>query len=348
MHALQTLNTDINITISSFPENGIEPNFLKTIGEDGIKTHLFGIRGSYDLGAISTVRNYLSAKNISILCTHDYRTQFIGFWATRNTGVRWIAFSRGWTRENLKVFVFNLMDRVILRFADHLIAVSHAQKNKLKRLLISENKITVVHNAVRSNIFLSIEKVDLKEKFNWPDDTIVCISGGRFSHEKGTIYLARAAVRAIRQNNRLRFVLFGDGPDIEKIRNIISQSGCGDRIMCPGFEKNFIGCLKGADLFVNPSLSEGLPNVVLEAMVLGVPVLATSVGGVPEIIIDNVNGLMIPPRDIDALVEGILFLSGNQDEAVKLATEARRSIDSKFSFEQQNEKLNLIYRNLSV
>lgn len=348
MHALQARNTDIDITISSFEEKGEAPEFLRPIEKDSIKTHLFKTKGAYDYRAILMVREYLNMNRIHILCTHDYRTQLIGFWATRGTRVKWIAFSRGWTRENPKIFIYNLMDRIILRFADHLVAVSHSQKSKLGKLLIPDRKVSVVHNAISRDFFSTVKMVDLREEFHLPSDSIICISGGRFSHEKGTIYLAKAAHKAVQQNSRLRFLLFGNGPEIGKIRKVITKAGCADKILCPGFEKNFIGCLAGADLFVNPSLSEGLPNVVLEAMILGVPVLATSVGGVPEIIADRVNGFMVPSRNIDALVKGILFMSSNRDKSTRLADEARRSVLSRFSVENQNEKLNSIYRKISA
>jgi len=346
MHARLAMKAGCDITIASFTEKGKSPEFLKVMVKDNVRTCLFKVRNAYDLSAIAKLRKYLRENKIHILCTHDYRTQFIGFWAVRNTGSRWMAFSRGWTSENLKIILYNLLDKMILRFADHLVAVSHSQKQKLKKWLVPGDKISVVHNAINPENFLHIEKTDMKKEFGFPDDSLVYISGGRFSKEKGMTYLVQAAIKAISRNARLRFVLFGDGPDLASIREAISQSGNDDKILCPGFRSNFISYLKGSDFFINPSLSEGLPNVVLEAMATGIPILATSVGGVPEIISHQKNGYLVPPGNVDSLATGIIFLSSEEDRVREYAMKARKSIDARFSFEKQNEKLISLYKKL--
>lgn len=278
-HARHALGSNYDITIGSFTEGGQAPQFLKVIAEDKIETCLFRVKNAYDPKAVVTVRNFLKKNDTGVLCTHDYRTHLIGWLATRRRKAKWMAFSRGWTRENVKVRLYHTIDKVILRLADHIVAVSEAQKRRLTRLLIPEGKISVVLNAIEPQQFESIRKVDLRSKYGFASDNLVYISAGRFSREKGQIYLVKATAETIEQNPRLRFVLFGDGPDLEKIRRMVASLGYEDKIRCPGFEKNMLGCIKGADVVVNPSLSEGLPNVVFEAMALGVPVVATAVGG---------------------------------------------------------------------
>ncbi len=144
----------------------------------------------------------------------------------------------------------------------------------------------------------------------------MAISGGRFSEEKGQVYLVRAAFQALDDQPQLRFVLFGDGPDLEKLRQLITEHRAEDRIVCPGFENNLAAHLKGADLLVNPSLSEGLPNIVLGAMAVGVPVVATDVGGLPEIIESKVNGFLVPAKDVNSLARrtSCCWLSARMNE----------------------------------
>lgn len=347
LHALQAQGPEFKVAIASFSENAKEPDFLGTTRNDGIKTHLFNVRNAYDPSAILTLRRYLRENDIRILCTHDYRSNLISYLATRRTKCRWIAFSRGYTRDSLRVRIYGLMDRVYIRFADHIVTVSHAQKRKLSRLLIPGRKISAIHDAVDVDRLCRANKADLRSKFDFPPEAIICISGGRFSREKGQIYLVRATAKAIQRNNLLRFVLFGDGPDLENTRSAVVRFGLESRVLCPGFEKNLFSYLKSADILINPSLSEGLPNIVLEAMALGIPVLATAVGGVPEIISHAQNGYLVPPKSPRALSDGILFMASNKDKVSEFARAAREMVETQFTFENQNRKLTELYRNLS-
>ncbi len=342
-HSLNTRGSEFDITIGSFSENGRTPQFLDVIAADGLATHTFPVKSAYDPAAISSLRKYLRDNMINILCTHDYRTHLIGFLAARGSNARWIVFSRGWTAENPKIKMFNLLDKIIVRFARHIVAVSDSQAKRLNRIFIPRNKISVVHNAIDPDKFKDHPPVDLKARFGFPADSVICISGGRFSPEKGQIFLAEAAVRAIGENRSLRFIIFGDGPQLEIIKNAVARLGQLSHIYCPGFESDLIGCLKGADMLVNPSLSEGLPNIVLEAMALMIPVVATGVGGVPELITDGQNGLLISPADIESLADAILRMAGQPDLRHKIRLAAHQTINERFSFEIQTDKLKKIY-----
>ena len=172
------------------------------------------------------------------------------------------------------------------------------------------------------------------------------MSGGRFSKEKGQLYFVKAAEIALKENENIRFVLFGDGPDLQKIKSYISDKKLENYIVCPGFESNLLGYLKYADILVNPSLSEGLPNIVLEALASNVPVILTNVGGHPEIITDNKNGFLVEPKNIDNLAERIVKLSQDKkirDEFIKNSHEVLRD---KFTFESQNKKLINLYNKI--
>jgi glycosyltransferase involved in cell wall biosynthesis len=345
-HSIKACSSGFNIIISSFTERGQSPEFLRIIAKDNISTYLFNVKNAYDPKAIQIIRSYIKEKNIHILCTHDYRTHLIGFLATRSSGTKWVAFSHGWTKENWKVRLYHRIDKIILRFADCVVAVSHSQKQKLKRVLIPGRKISVVHNAVEPDCFSKVEKVNLHLKFGFTANSIICVSAGRFSHEKGQIYLVKAAIKAIEKNDFLRFILFGDGPDLEKIKDRISGLGYQDKILCPGFEKNLLSFVKGADILINPSLSEGLPIIVLEAIALGIPIVATAVGGVPEVIQDGVNGYLVLPKDVCSLAEKILSLSSDRTRAKEFADKGLQTIMNSFTFTQQNLKLTQLYRQL--
>lgn len=343
LHALRARKSEFNVVVGSFTESGKRPEFLEVIGDDDIATYAFQVRNPYDLKAVGLLREYLIRNKIRILCTHDYRTHLIGFLASIGRDTKWIAFSRGWTAESLKVKIYHLLDKIIVRFGDHVIAVSGSQKNKLLRLLVPAGRISVVHNAIEPGDFAAIPEIDLRARFGFPGDSIVCICGGRFSREKGHIYLIKAAALALEKNSSLRFVLFGDGPDLERVKKAIARRGLESHILCPGFERDLISCLKGADVLINPSLSEGLPNIVLEAMALRLPVIATTVGGVPELITDGESGYLVPPADEAALARVILRFFGEIENKDKIVNSAYKILVHRFSFEMQMDKLADIY-----
>ncbi len=342
-HAATAPKHGVVVVIGSFTEKGRCPEMLEVIASDGLPTHLFEVRNAYDVGAIPAIRDYLASRDIDLLCTHDYRTNTIGFAVSRFSKRPWVAFSRGWTQENLKLALFQTVDKTIIRFADHIVAVAQSQKRRLVRLLVPAGKITVVHNAIDSDAVTAVEPENLRRRFGFPPDCVIAVAGGRFSAEKGQLDLVQAGIVAAGKNDRLRLVLYGDGPDLAAARRLVNKSGCEDRIVLPGFERNLIAHLRGADLLVNPSHSEGLPNIVLEAMAAGVPVLATAVGGVPEIITNGVNGILVPPRRPEELTAGLLKLAGDSAWRGELSKRARETLSERFSFRLQTETLVDIY-----
>ncbi len=347
IHARLLKDSHHDITIGSFSEEGKAPEFLNTIMAEGLKTHLFRVKSAYDMAAIRLVREFIKNNEIEILCTHDYRTHIIGFWAIKGTGSKWMAFSRGWTMDTFRVRLYHLIDKIIIRFATHIVAVSASQKNRLVRLMTPASKISIVHNAIDSSSLADIELVDLRARYRFPGDAIIALAGGRFSREKGQAYLIEAAALAIKSNSRLRFIIYGEGPDFALIKEAIVRMKLSEIILCPGFEKNLLGCLKGADMLVNPSLSEGLPNIVLEAMALSVPVVATAVGGVPELVKNERSGLLVPPSNSKALSIAILQLAEQPGLRRTLSQAAMQILKESFTFDRQAALLKEIYEQVT-
>lgn len=344
MHAHIAKQAGIDIVIGSFSEHKEPPEFLEVISADGLETMLFPVTSAYDRSAIQKVADGLVQGRFDILCTHDYRTHVIGWFAARRARVRWIGFSRGWTQDTLRVKIYTLIDKFVIRFADRIVAVSHSQKDRLTRLWISPRKIAVVHNAIELDRFAGIQAISLKQRFGFSSDAIVVVAGGRFSQEKGQKDLVEAAARAIRRNPRIKVVMFGHGPDFDLILSQIRAVGLQDSILCPGHERHMLGYLRSADLLVNPSLSEGLPNIILEAMALGVPVVATSVGGVPELIQHEANGLLVPAKDPIALSDAILEMCGDPETREKYRKVALETLARSFTFKGQLDALRDIYQ----
>ncbi len=342
-HARLAASSSFHVIIASFSEQGT-PEFIDVIARDGLSTHVFDVANAYDSRAIGRIKKYLRQENIDLLCTHDYRTHVIGWLATRSIRTRWIAFSRGWTRDNLKVRAYHLLDKIIVRAADHIVAVSHGQKKKLQKIWIPTHKISVAHNAISLDAIDNITPLNLRDRHKFDPKDKIIIAAGRFSAEKGQLHLIRAAAQLAAKYPKLKFLLFGDGPDMFQAKSLIETHNLQQTVFCPGFEKQMIAAIKGADIIVNPSLSEGLPNIVLEAMACRKPVIATAVGGVPELISHGDDGLLIRPGNPTELAVAIEEIIENPDRAAAIAENGRRRVKNDFTFEKQFEVITGIYR----
>ena len=201
-HAKHASQSGIDLTVSSFSENNKTPEFLIKIANENIPTKLFNVKSAYDYTSAKLINKYLVDNHIDILCTHEYRSHYYGFRACKGTSTKWIAFSRGMTTENIKIKLFTYLEKYFLKYANHIVAVSESQKQKLIKQSIKSQNITTVHNAIDLAYINSIQAISIKDRFLFTKDTYVSISAGRFSEEKGQFYLVKAAEMAIQKNKK--------------------------------------------------------------------------------------------------------------------------------------------------
>ena len=127
---------------------------------------------------------------------------------------------------------------------------------------------------------------------------------------------------------------------------MIAGSGHGDRIRLLGYRPNTLGCYEAMDVYALSSLSEGLPNVILEAMAMGIPVVATAVGAVPQVIADGRDGLLVEPGDAGALGSALARLLGDADGRTRLGEAGRRTVEARYSFAHRMERIRMVYDEL--
>jgi glycosyltransferase involved in cell wall biosynthesis len=166
---------------------------------------------------------------------------------------------------------------------------------------------------------------------------------GRLSPEKGFDLLIRAVARLRQAGGDLHLWIAGDGPAAESLQRLIDELGCRDCIRLLGHVADPKLLFEAMDAFVLSSTREGLPNVVLEAMAMETPVIATRTAGVPMLVSDGLTGLLVEPGSVDCLTEGIARLCTDELLANRLAQAARSRIEDQFSFARRMEKIVRIY-----
>ena len=300
-----------------------------------------------------------------VLCCHGYKANLLGLLAARRLGIPAVSISRGWTGESFRVRLYEALDRRALRWADKVVCVSDDQAAKVRRAGICDEKIAVIHNAIRPERFADPDPVgrDLLRRLFLeaadslpPAPEIIVGAAGRLSPEKGFGMLVHAAATVLGSEGqssryavpRVGFVLFGDGPLRVSLERQVTAVGCKADSSWPVSVPIWIGCCPNLDLIVLPSFTEGLPNVALEALAAGVPVVATAVGGTPEVIEDGQTGYLVPPGDAAALAGRILEALLDPAGRSRLVRQGRDCVATRFSFDAQAASYRDLFRQLAA
>jgi glycosyltransferase involved in cell wall biosynthesis len=211
-------------------------------------------------------------------------------------------------------------------------------------------KIRIVRNAVDCPSVSPQQRAEARRKLRWrlglPSESVVVATAGRLSPEKGTAYFLEAMPMIAARFPRVQFVVFGSGPLKAQLAQRAHKFGLVMPARFAGFVTDFTELLPGVDLMVNPSLSEVMPNVVLESMAAGVPVVATDVGGVAEIAGPDEAIALVPPGDAPAIARAVSDLLRDLNQATELGRAGQRRVEAAFSPASQKAQLRALYQEM--
>jgi glycosyltransferase involved in cell wall biosynthesis len=310
-------------------------------------------RFAFDLQVISRLRKLVERFNPDVIQTHAAKSHFLLRYSGLGKDRPWIAFHHGYTNTDFRSPIYNNLNRWSLQAPDRIVTVSQATKQQLLRHGAPGERISVMHNAVSApaNTRIQNDAAVLRQKKIElgisPDESVV-LCAGRLSKEKGQINLVGAMLHLQKQRPDLavRVMIIGDGPERGPISQAIQAAGLEGSIVFTGHLKNMTPYYEAADIVAIPSLSEGSPNVLLEAMAFGVPVVATKVGGIPEIVTDEQTALLVPARDPGAMAAAIARLLSDSGTASTLARQARQKVETEYSPETRAKALINIYEDV--
>ena len=213
----------------------------------------------------------------------------------------------------------SLISSVVLRNADSVIALTEDMKRKIQE--IWGIKTEVIPNGIVVERFKGLSKEDGRLKFGFEKEEKIIIFVGTLKKVKGIKYLIEAMNIVVENNPEAKLILIGDGEEKEELKKIVQELNLGEKVTFLGrkFNEEIPGYMVASDVFVLPSLSEGFPVTILEAMAAGLPIIATKVGGVPEIIKENDNGFLVEPQNSLQIAEKILLLFQNENLRQKIS-----------------------------
>jgi glycosyltransferase involved in cell wall biosynthesis len=301
-------------------------------------------RRSFDANILKQILDYIDTNNIHILHTHETRSDLFGLFCAKKSNIHLITTVHGWVANNLKSKILSEIDKFSLNFFDVIIVVSQKIKEQLVKYRIPEKKIHVLRNAlIIDNYLPNRSDKSFRKELNISNETILIGNIGRLSPEKGQEDLIQAANRIIKQKYNVKFVFVGIGPDQKKLEKLVKNYSLSDSVLFVGYRKDINNIYNSLDLVVQCSYTEGMPNVILESLLMKVPVIATNAGGTSEIIIDGKTGYMIKPGDwlkMSTLVEEFIFES---DKFKNLALKGNIYVRDNFNFTERTKKLCKIY-----
>lgn len=203
---------------------------------------------------------------------------------------------------------YNDLTKYTLKSADKVITVSRSNAEKLLSLGVSSNKLHIIPNGYDPKIFKMLPQSSTRQKLNLPSEKRILLSVGNLVDIKGHTYLIDAMRIIQKKQANALLVIVGSGPLERKLRKKITKLGLGDKILLVGRRSHHEVALwmNASDVFILPSLSEGFPTVVPEALACGKPIIGTKVGGVPEVLHNHEVGMVVNPRDSVALADAIL------------------------------------------
>lgn len=306
-------------------------------------------RHSFDPSVVGALRHLVRAREIDIIHSHDYKTDAIAWLACRKKA-RLVATAHGWTGHSAreKYLYYPAGKRLLARFP-MVIAVSTDIRHELVRHGARPDRVRVLLNGIDHTVFVRDRRAEqpARERYGFTRDHFVVGSVGRLEVQKRFDILMEACARVRRQFPQLRLVIAGDGGERRVLEQHIASHAYKDWCTLAGHLDDVPGFHHALDLFVQSSAYEGTPNVVLEAMALETPVVATNVGGTAEICREDIDGLIVAPGDDVILSEAIVSAIVDADGRQRRTRSARIRVEHELSFQARVRALDDLYAEMA-
>jgi glycosyltransferase involved in cell wall biosynthesis len=343
------LDPPIEVSVAIFVRGGGENLFADAARESGMTVHIVAERRRYDRAVIAALEALARRTRPDLIQTHAVKSHFLARLAGVHRLAPWIAFHHGYTWPDWRARLYNQLDHWSLRAASRVLTVSLPFKEQLVRMGVAPGRIEVVHNAIDAAWGARPHSPEaaaaLRAKLGISPSKKVVLTVGRLSREKDHITLLES-LRRLRPVVSAHLLIVGDGPERSRIEAAALSSGLAADITFTGQVPSAEPFYAIADLVVLSSRSEGSPNALLEAMAARVPIVATAVGGVPEIVSDGECALLVEPGNSERMAEAMGALLTDASLAGRLASQAHERAVSRHSPEARARRLRQIYLGL--
>lgn len=301
-------------------------------------------RGPLDWRVPARLLALCRKEGVRIWHGHDYKSNLLGLLLRPFHRMRLVTTVHGWVKHTSRTPLYYRVDKLCLPRYELVLCVSPDLYEEClalgvakRRCVLLENGIDLKENTRRHT------PVEAKQKLQIRPDRFLVGAVGRLSSEKGFDLLARAVGQLRRDGLAADLVVVGEGDERRRLEALIAELGLGDHVRLLGYRADLPDWYEAMDVFALSSLREGLPNVLLEAMALETPVVATRIAGVPRLVRHEENGLLVEPGSVEGLATALGRLLRDPDLRGRLSRAGRRTVEADYSFAVRMDKLRLLY-----
>jgi glycosyltransferase involved in cell wall biosynthesis len=340
------------IFLASYPNK----EFLQAIHSASVHFFSTDFSKRFNLSLIRELIKIIKQNKIDIVHGQGARAEFYARLACKLAGdskyISTIAMPvEGFDVSPLRKKIYSLLDRFSERFVDRFLVVSDVLKNRMVREHgIPAEKVIRIYNGIEIDRYLPEKEERSREKirseFNMDEETVVIGSLGRLVWQKGFKYLIQAVPEVLKEFPQAKELIVGEGPLRKELEALAERLNVKEHLVFAGFRSDIKEILSAIDILVIPSLLEGFPIITLEGMATAKPIIATNIDGIKEQIIDGESGILIPPRDANAIGEAILKLNRDEKLAQKMGWKARKRVEKEFSAEKMVTTTEQVYQSL--
>lgn len=303
--------------------------------------------GPLSLSVLKRLADVCRRNDVQIWHGHDYKSNLFGVLLQPRLSFRLVTTVHGWVNHTARTPLYYALDRWTLPRHEQVIAVSRDLFEACQKLRISAQQLHLIENAIDTDDFRrTCRPEQAPSRAELPTGRLVIGAVGRLADEKGFDLLIAAIAKLLNEGCDLELWIAGEGAERERLAAQAARTGFGSRIRLLGFHKDPRDLFAAFDVFCLSSLREGLPNVVLEAMAMEVPVVATRCGGIDGFGRDRQDMLVVPPGEPEALADAIRSLVSNPAQRARLALAARRRVETECSFQDRTQRLLNVYDRL--
>lgn len=324
------------------PENDV----AKIAKAHGLSVETIVCKGRMDWNAVRAISDCVKKHEIDVVHTHGYKADAYALAAARQIRIPLVATCHNWLQHTASLRFYQLLDVLCLRHFDMAVAVSADVAAVLRRFGVPTDRITTIANGIDLSVFKAA-RATLTEQFRRGSGLIVGMVG-RLAPNKGQEFLLRAAPGILAQFPETLFLFAGDGPSRRELESLVQQLRIGENVLFLGKRRDMPDVYASMDIFALPSLEEGMPMVILEALAASKPVVATPVGDIPKLIRHEETGLLVNPQDVAGLRDAIMRLIAQPELRNQLAANGHARVNHKFSSEGMASQYQDLYERLRV
>lgn len=309
------------------------PQIAAEAEKEGIPVQYFTMRRGLNLSGLQSIRKFVEVQGLGLVHSHGYKTNIL-LSLLPGRSFNTVSTVHGWAKQSagMKGKFYEFLDAVALKRMDRVIAVSKAVLEDLTKRGLKKDRIGLIYNGIHiDGDTPDFDPLSLRRKYGIQRDAFIIGTVGRLAKVKGHAHLIEAMPSILEEIPDCQLVIAGDGPLKGDLEAIIKRLGLIDNIKLLGYVGEIRALLEMIDLFILPSLSEGLPIVLLEAMVSEKPIVAASVGGVPEAISGPELGILVPPANPQMITDAVISLFRDKERMERVGINAGRRVRNAFS-----------------